>query len=76
MIKLVTVASVLAATQKPPVSIDTRDDGAMANWASRLGVGREQLTAAIAEVGPSIAAVRGYLSRPAAPASDRPGILA
>lgn len=42
--------------------IDTQNDAAVDLWAQRLGVSREDLLAAVAEVGNSIAAVRRQLS--------------
>ena len=61
MIQLVTVASVLGRIRPQPV-IDTQNDAAVDLWAQRLGVSREDLLAAVAEVGNSIAAVRRQLS--------------
>ncbi|HWW49549.1 MAG TPA: DUF3606 domain-containing protein [Xanthobacteraceae bacterium] len=46
---------------RPDITVDTREGGATARWASRLGISEEALHAAIAEVGPSIAAVRRHL---------------
>jgi hypothetical protein len=60
MIQLVTVASVLGQI-KPAPSIDTRNTAAVETWAQRLNVSRDDLLAAIAEVGNSIAAVRRHL---------------
>ena len=60
MIQLVTVASVLGQI-KPAPSIDTRNAAAVDTWAQRLGVSRDDLLAAIGEVGNSIAAVRRRL---------------
>lgn len=56
MIQLVTVASVLGQ-MKPAPSIDTRNSAAVDIWAQRLGASRDDLLAAIAEVGNSVAAV-------------------
>ena len=67
MIQLVTVASVLGRIRPQPV-IDTQNDAAVDLWAQRLGVSREDLLAAVAEVGNSIAAVRRQLSASGLPA--------
>ena len=61
MIQLVTVASVLGKIRPQPV-IDTQNAAAVDLWAQRLGVSREDLLAAVAKVGNSIAAVRRQLS--------------
>ena len=60
MIQLVTVASVLGQIRPAPV-IDTKDVAATDQWAQRLNVSREDLLAAVAKVGNSIAAVRREL---------------
>lgn len=60
MIQLVTVASVLSQV-RPAQSIKTDDVTAVDQWAQRLNVSRDQLLAAVAEVGNSIAAVRRHL---------------
>lgn len=60
MIQLVTVASVLAKVE-PVQSIKTGDAAAVEQWAQRLNVSRDELLAAIAEVGQSVAAVRRHL---------------
>lgn len=60
MIQLVTVASVLSQV-RPAQSIKTDDLTAVDQWAQRLNVSRDQLLAAVAEVGNSIAAVRRHL---------------
>jgi hypothetical protein len=60
MIQLVTVASVLGKVRPAP-TIDTKDVAATDQWAQRLNVSRDDLLAAIAEVGNSIAAVRRHL---------------
>jgi len=60
MIQLVTVASVLGKIRPQPV-IDTQNAAAVDLWAQRLGVSRDDLLAAVAEVGNSIAAVRRQL---------------
>ncbi|OQW57053.1 MAG: serine hydroxymethyltransferase [Proteobacteria bacterium SG_bin9] len=62
MIQLVTVASVLSQVQ-PAQSIKTDNDASVDQWAQRLSVSREQLLAAVAEVGDSIAAVRRHLAK-------------
>jgi hypothetical protein len=60
MIELVTVASVLGRVRPAPV-VDTQDVSAVDQWAQRLNVSREDLLAAVARVGNSIAAVRRHL---------------
>ncbi|MFZ5735043.1 MAG: DUF3606 domain-containing protein [Pseudomonadota bacterium] len=60
MIQLVTVASVLARVE-PAQSIRVDDAAAVDQWAQRLDVSRNELLAAISEVGHSIAAVRRHL---------------
>ena len=60
MIELVTVASVLGRVRPAP-SIDTKDVAAVDQWAQRLNVSRDDLLAAVAAVGTSIAAVRRHL---------------
>ena len=60
MIQLVTVASVLGQI-KPAPSIDTRNSAVVDLWAQRLGVSRDDLLAAVSEVGNSLAAVRRKL---------------
>jgi len=60
MIQLVTVASVLAKVA-PAQSIKTDDVAAVDQWAQRLNVSRNELLAAVSEVGHSIAAVRRHL---------------
>lgn len=60
MIQLVTVASVLAMV-KPAQTIKTDDVAAVDQWAQRLNVSRDELLAAVSEVGHSIAAVRRHL---------------
>jgi hypothetical protein len=60
MIQLVTVASVRAQVRPAPV-IDTRDVAATEQWAQRLNVSRDDLLAAVAKVGNSVAAVRRHL---------------
>jgi Protein of unknown function (DUF3606) len=60
MIQLVTVASVLGKIRPQPV-IDMQNAAAVDLWAQRLGVSRDDLLAAVAEVGNSIAAVRRQL---------------
>jgi hypothetical protein len=63
MVRLVTVASVISTYQKPPVAVDFTSDAQTDLWASRLNVSRDRLLEAAAQVGPSIAALRRYLSR-------------
>jgi hypothetical protein len=65
MIRLVTVASVLADARgvQPPATIDTKDDSETDYWAYRLNVSREELFAAIEQVGPSTAAIRRHLGK-------------
>ncbi len=63
MIRLVTVASVLNSIRPAPV-IDTKDVSTTDVWAQRLNVSREDLLAAVAEVGNSVAAVRRHLQSP------------
>lgn len=60
MIQLVTVASVLAMV-KPAQSIKADDAAAVDQWARRLNVSRDELLAAVSEVGQSVAAVRRHL---------------
>ena len=63
MIQLVTVASVISAFQKPPVALDLTNDAQTDLWAGRLNVSRDRLLEAVDRVGPSIAALRRYLSK-------------
>ena len=63
MVQLVTVASVISTYQKPAVAVDTSNDAQTDIWASRLNVSRERLLEAAGHVGPSIAALRHYLSK-------------
>lgn len=60
MIRLVPVASVLNSIRPAPV-IDTKDVSTTDAWAQRLNVSREDLLAAVSEVGNSVAAVRRHL---------------
>ena len=60
MIQLVTVASVLGKV-RPAQLIDTQDVSAVDQLAQRLNVSRDDLLAAVAKVGNSIAAVRRHL---------------
>jgi hypothetical protein len=62
MVRLVTVASVISTYQKPAFSVDTSNLAQTNLWASRLNVSRETLLEAAERVGPSIAALRHYLS--------------
>lgn len=48
---------------RPAPVIDVNDDTAADYWAYRLNVTRDQLFAAIGEVGSSVAAVRRHLSK-------------
>ena len=63
MIRLATVASVIAAQPSvaPRQVIDVRDDSQTDYWAYRLKISREELFAAIEQVGPSMAAIRRHL---------------
>ena len=63
MIRLVTVASVASTLQKPPVALDLNNDAQTDLWAGRLNVSRDRLLEAAGHVGPSIAALRRYLSK-------------
>jgi hypothetical protein len=63
MIQLVTVASVASTFQKPPVALDLNNEAQTDLWASRLNVSRDRLLEAADHVGPSIAALRHYLSK-------------
>ncbi len=65
MISLVKVSDVLAASEgvKPPSTIDTSDESATDYWAYRLDISPDDLFAAIAEVGLSVAAVRRHLHK-------------
>ena len=60
MIQLVTVASVLSQV-RPAQSIETDNAASVDQWAQRLNVSRDQLLAAVAEVGDSVAAIRRHL---------------
>lgn len=65
MIQLAPVAVVMAANlgARPAPVIDVNDDTAADYWAYRLNVTRDQLFAAIGEVGSSVAAVRRHLGK-------------
>ncbi len=65
MISLIKVSDVLAASDgiKPPSIIDTSDGNATDYWANRLNISSDDLFDAIAEVGPSVAAVRRHLNK-------------
>lgn len=63
MIQLVPVASVISAYQKPEATVDTSNHAQTDIWASRLNVSRETLLEAAEQVGPSVAALRRYLSK-------------
>jgi hypothetical protein len=65
MIRLAPVSTVLASNRgimAPPV-IDVRDASQRDYWSYRLSVSQNELSAAITEVGPSIAAVRRHLGK-------------
>ena len=47
----------------PKAAIDTNDDSETNYWAYRLNVSREELCAAIDEVGSSAAAIRRHLGK-------------
>jgi hypothetical protein len=65
MIRLATVASVLAAQPgvAPKPVVDTKDYSQTDYWAYRLNVSRDELFAAIEQVGPSMAAIRRHLGK-------------
>jgi len=65
MIRLATVASVLAARPgvAPKPAVNTKDPSETDYWACRLNVSRDELFAAIDKVGPSTAAIRRYLGK-------------
>jgi hypothetical protein len=63
MVQLVTVASVISTYHKPAVAVDTSNDAQTDLWANRLNVSRDRLLEAAEHVGPSVAALRRYLSR-------------
>jgi len=65
MIRLAPVSTVLASNlgiMAPPV-IDARDASQRDYWSYRLSVSQNELSAAIAEVGTSLAAVRRHLGK-------------
>ena len=65
MIRLAPVSTVLASNlgiMAPPV-IDARDPSQRDYWSYRLSVSQNELSAAIAEVGTSLAAVRRHLGK-------------
>jgi hypothetical protein len=65
MIRLAPVSTVLASNRgimAPPV-IDVRDGSQRDYWSYRLSVSQNELSAAIAEVGTSLAAVRRHLGK-------------
>jgi hypothetical protein len=65
MFRLATVASVMAAQPSvaPKPTVDSKDDSQTDYWAYRLNVSRDELFAAIDEVGPSAAAIRRHLGK-------------
>ena len=65
MIRLATVASVLAAQPSvaPKPVVDTADESQTNYWANRLNISRDDLFAAIDKVGPSAAAIRRHLGK-------------
>ena len=65
MIRLATVASVLAAQPSvaPKPVVDTADESQTNYWANRLNISRDDLFAAIDKVGPSTAAIRRHLGK-------------
>jgi hypothetical protein len=65
MIRLATVASVLAAQPSvaPKQVVDTNDASQIGYWAHRLHISRDDLFAAIDKVGPSVAAIRRHLAK-------------
>jgi Protein of unknown function (DUF3606) len=65
MIRLVPVSTVLAATRgvAPAPVIDQGSDSQRDYWSYRLNVSQSELSAAIAEVGESVAAVRRHLGK-------------
>jgi hypothetical protein len=65
MIRLASVASVIAAQPSvaPRQVIDTTDDTQTDYWAYRLNISRDDLFAAIEQVGPSAAAIRRHLGK-------------
>jgi hypothetical protein len=65
MILLVPVATVLASERgvQPAPVIDSGDASQRDYWAYRLSVSPSELTAAIDEVGSSVAAVRRHLGK-------------
>ena len=65
MIKLVPVSVVLASARgiAAPAVIDPMNDGQRDYWSYRLSVSQEDLSAAIAEVGTTVAAIRRHLGK-------------
>lgn len=54
--------------------IDIADERALRHWADTLGVSQETLREAVADVGPALGAVRGYLARPGSNNDPDPNI--
>jgi hypothetical protein len=54
---------VISTYHKPAVTVDTSNDAQTDLWANRLNVSRDRLLEAAEHVGPSVAALRRYLSR-------------
>ena len=65
MIRLVPVATVLASDRgvRPAPVIDAGDAAQRTYWATRLSVSADELSAAMEQVGPSVAAVRRHLGK-------------
>jgi hypothetical protein len=67
MIQLVPVSTVLASERGTGIAaapeIDTQDASQRDYWSYRLNVSHEDLFAAIAEVGTSVAAIRRHLGK-------------
>ena len=65
MIQLVPVSVVLASQRgtAAPAVVDTEDDAQRDYWSYRLSVSQNDLSAAIAEVGTSVAAIRRHLGK-------------
>ena len=60
MIQLVPVSSVLGQV-RPAQAVDPQNEASVEMWTQRLNVSRDDLIAAIAEVGPSVTALRRHL---------------
>jgi hypothetical protein len=67
MIQLVPVSTALAASRSAGISaepvVDTQDASQREYWSYRLSVSPDDLSAAIAEVGSSVAAIRRHLGK-------------